>query len=447
MAPTNSPHMDDRFYIGIDLGTTNIKAALYDQALQRVVSSSLPTQNPAASQAGQVDPAWLKSTVLRALHNCVKAMPKGKLNSIGISGMAEAGCLIDRRNEAASSILLWYDRRGTRQAKEIRLRAGPRILALTGLPMNNVRSLAKWRWFADQRDVTGLRWCGVPEWVGLQLTGQLATEPTLAVRTGAFDVRAGVYSSEILALAGAPLELFPPIKPSPARLGRMLPQIAREIQLPSAPEVYIAGHDDIVASYGANIQFADLVDSAGTAEGLVRITSEQPTPSRLTRARLALTPFYYPHTWALIGGPGSTGALIEMVARELGKSADELEAMPTPTGHYPPGTLQVSLSQAHLPTIKTNPQATTGEIWSATLDQVVARFGRVEKRFSPFCIPAQRLVILGGGSRSPELSRRKSELTGMPAVRLPHIDAATRGAAALAGFPIGEQPEIIPAHL
>ena len=170
------------------------------------------------------------------------------------------------------------------------------------------------------------RWCGAPEWIALRLTGRWQTDATLAVRTGAFDVLRGEFSSELLELAGAPSGLFPPVHGSPANLGSILPAIARDLGLPASTQVVIAGHDDIVAAYGAGGARGDLIDSGGTAEGLVRIVDSAPEPSDTVRARMAMTQYYLPGTWALIAGAGSTGALMDRVAHMLGRGLAELDA-------------------------------------------------------------------------------------------------------------------------
>jgi sugar (pentulose or hexulose) kinase len=278
------------------------------------------------------------------------------------------------------------------------------------------------------------RWCGAPEWIALRLTGRWQTDATLAVRTGAFDVLRGEFSSELLDLAGAPSELFPPVQASPARLGQLLPELADDVGLPPSAQVVIAGHDDIVAAYGAGGAHGDLIDSGGTAEGLVRIVEAAPKPSDTVKARMAMTQYYLAGTWALIAGAGSTGALMNQVAHRLGKDMAELDAQVAPPGKYSTGTIGVKLSKESLPEVKLDPRAGASEVWSAVLDLVCERLAQTARRLERIAGPPSRLVLIGGAARSAELARRKSEKLGLPAVVVADIDATTRGAAALAQF-------------
>ena len=278
------------------------------------------------------------------------------------------------------------------------------------------------------------RWCGAPEWIAFCLTGTWRTDATLAVRTGAFDVLKGEYSSYLLDLAGAPADLFPPVHGTPAPAGTILSSVARELGLPETLQVVIAGHDDIVAAYGAGGEVGDLIDSGGTAEGLIRIVNMAPAPEETVHAKMAMTRFYQPGTWALIAGAGSTGALMQLTAEMLGRIPAALDALATPAGYYGDGLIDVRLSKNALPTIKIKNGAVAPEVWSAVLDLVCDRVQHTAARLQRLAGPPSRLILIGGAARSHELVRRKSEKLGLPAAVMPDNDATTRGAAALAAL-------------
>jgi sugar (pentulose or hexulose) kinase len=152
---------------------------------------------------------------------------------------------------------------------------------------------------------------------------------------------------------------------------------------------------------------------------------------------MAMTQYYLPGTWALIAGAGSTGALMDQVARTLGKDLAELDARAAPPGEYSAGTIEVKLSKESLPEVKLDPRAAAPEVWSAVLDLVCDRVANTARRLLRIAGPPSRLVLIGGAARSRELVRRKSERLGLPAVVMSQMDAATRGAAALARLASG----------
>jgi sugar (pentulose or hexulose) kinase len=208
--------------------------------------------------------------------------------------------------------------------------------------------------------------------------------------------------------------------------------MADQLGLPESVQVVIAGHDDIVAAYGAGGRPGDLIDSGGTAEGLVRIVDSAPVPAATVRARMAMARYYIPGSWALVAGAGSTGALLRRVAQMLGKEPAALDDQAAPKGQYAPRTVEVRLSKERLPSVKLHSQAGAPEVWSAVLDLVSERMAQAASRLERLAGRPSRLVLLGGQARSRELVQRKAERLDLLAVTLGDVDATSRGAAALA---------------
>jgi sugar (pentulose or hexulose) kinase len=426
--------------LGIDLGTSYIKIALYDLALIKCDQLVTPTPVSGGGSRGQIDPNDLWRAMRSQISKIGKRVDLQRIVAIGITGMAESGCLIGAADEPLTPMLLWYDRRGTQQAATWRKQAGDSFARISGLPVTNVRSLAKWRWQVDSGAPREARWCGGPEWIALCLTGRWLTDSTLAVRTGAFDVLKDVYSRELLDIAGAPTGLFPPAGGSPALAGAVRSHVSYDLGLSPSVQVVVAGHDDIVAAYGAGARLGDLVDSGGTAEALVQITDSPPLPVRTFKAQLAMTRYYIPHSWALIAGAGATGALMQQVAQMLGAEPDRLDRDAAPSGAYAADIIKVRVSERGLPAVKLKPRAEPSEVWSAVLDLVSKRMARTASTLEHLAGRPGRALLIGGAARSRELASRKSRRLNLPVIQLPDIDATTRGAAHLAalasGYPV-----------
>jgi xylulokinase len=421
----------DRIFIGIDLGTTHLKAGIYDTHLACLSSARLRMLE---KQRGSWDGDDLWRTTQRLLKAVLDGTDSTRVAAVGISGMAEAGCLLDRRGDPTTPILLWHDRRGVRQAAAWRPEIEDHLRAISGQRMTSVRSLAKWRWLVDHGASGDDRWCGVPELVALRLTGEWRTEPTLATRTAAYNVVEGRYDGRMRDLAGAQEKIFPPVERAMDAAGELRPDVAKALDLPGGVIVTLAGHDDIVAAYGAGGEAGALVDSAGTGEALVRIFNPPPEAGETAAAGLSTTPFYTPGTWAVLKGAGATGALMAQVAATLDASPGDLDRIATPPGAYPEGALRARLSTHGLPTVRIANNVSDGAVWSAALDLVAERSAKAARKIGRVVGVAERLMVVGGGAKSAELCRRKGDLLELPVVRYPAIDATTRGAAALAAL-------------
>ena len=187
-----------RTLIGVDVGSTHIKAALVapgsgpGTGVLHVARRATDTHVVRGGGAYH-RPAELLAAVSSAIAECVAAAgARKKPAAIGIASMSESGVPIDRRNLPVGHILAWYDPRPERQAAWLERQIGAsELFARTGLRPEPKYTLPKLLWLREQRaaDFTRLRrWAGVAELVALDLTGQLATNASLACRTLAFDV-------------------------------------------------------------------------------------------------------------------------------------------------------------------------------------------------------------------------------------------------------------------
>lgn len=427
--------------LGIDIGTSRLKLAVYDVGLNPIHASAADTSSLAGARKGRLDAVALWQALRDQLADLTQHVDCRQIAALGIAGMAESGCLIDSENKPITPMLLWHDRRGVRQAAALRRRAGKTFARVTGLKTTSVRSLAKWKWMREHGAPLSARWCGAPEWISLCLTGVWRTDATLAVRTGAFDVLKGEFSSQLLRIAGAPQGLFPPAQGASTPPARIRGAIARDFGFSDSTEIVIAGHDDIVAAYGAGGHPGDLIDSGGTAEGLIRIVDAPPDPVETVRLRMAMSRFYRPHRWALIAGAGSTGALMLQAAQMLGSAPADLDAIAAPVGVHGTGLIETRLSKNALPTIEIRSGASPGETWSAVLDLVCDRVEETASRLERLAGAPSRLLLIGGAASSAELGRRKSSRLGLPLAALAGMDATTLGAAGLAARAIGLNPD------
>ena len=120
-------------YLGIDLGTSGVKALLMDDD-QRIVGSgsgALEVSRPHAGWSEQ-DPAdWIAATkeaiaALKAAHPAELAAVRG----IGLSGQMHGATLLDDADAVLRPCILWNDTRSFAEAAA--LDADPRFRALTG---------------------------------------------------------------------------------------------------------------------------------------------------------------------------------------------------------------------------------------------------------------------------------------------------------------------------
>jgi sugar (pentulose or hexulose) kinase len=418
------------FALGIDIGTSRVKVVLASQSGgswgpgSRVVAVSAGRYRT-LNQAGELDPSDVWQTVSRTVRRVTRRLEPGGLIVVGVAGMAEAGCLLAVDDAVpCSPVRLWYDQRGCRQAGAMRRHFGPELSEVAGIPITGVRSVAKWRWFADHGADVRSRWCGVPEWVMLRLTGCWLTEPSLATRTGVFSPQANDYSADLLRLAGARRGVFPPVFCAGQGARPILPDVADALSLSRRTPVIVTGHDDVVAALGCGGRIGELVDSSGTAEALIQFCEARPDIRRAVTTGLAVTRAPGGQ-WAIVGGAGMTGSAIGVVSKQLGLGIAALDRLAARARSFPDRLVQVRFSAVMTPRITIMPGYTRGEIWGSLLDYLAERFYASARSLARVAGAPTATIFTGGGARQAELVRRKAHrVIGPSRVALPYHAAA-----------------------
>jgi xylulokinase len=304
--------------IGVDVGSTNIKAVLVAPGSGVIHVARRATETHLVRGGGAFHrPAELLAAANSAIAECVaSAGARNKPAAIGIASMAEAGVPVDRRNQPVGDMLAWHDPRPDRQAAWLERQIGAaQLFARTGLRPEPKYTLPKLLWLREQRaaDFTRLRhWAGVAELVALDLTGALATNASLACRTLAFDVTKRAWDPRLLALASLEPDEMPVILPLGSPAGGLTPAAAARLGLPSGTPVSITGHDHMAAAIGAGVtKPGDALDSMGSAEAALLVTEYPVLDDEVRRTGFSTGCHAIDGLAYVSGGLQSSGALVE----------------------------------------------------------------------------------------------------------------------------------------
>ena len=306
--------------IGLDVGSTHVKAALVvpgrgvTHVARRVTVTHLTRGGGAFHK-----PEELLGAAESAISECVAAADAAGADvpgAIGVASMAEAGVPLDARSRTVGEIVAWFDPRPGPQADWLERQVGaPALFARTGLRPEAKYTLPKLLWLQAERpsEFARLRrWAGVAELVAHRLTGELATNASLACRTAAFNVAERRWDDELLALAGLDAVQMPQVLPLGRAVGGLGAAAAVRLGLRAGTPVAIAGHDHLVGAIGAGVtQPGQALDSMGSAEVALLVTRR---PILTEDARLAgfSTGCHSVDGMACVmGGLQASGALVE----------------------------------------------------------------------------------------------------------------------------------------
>ena len=115
------------FYLGIDIGTSRVKAVLFDERFQACASAAQNT-GPRLSANGpaEQDMAQLWQSVVAILRDIARypALQSGRLRAIGLAGQGEGVWLSDAEGEPVGLGILWSDTRSRDLMSELLSRPG-----------------------------------------------------------------------------------------------------------------------------------------------------------------------------------------------------------------------------------------------------------------------------------------------------------------------------------
>jgi len=428
------------FLVGLDVGTTRVKAVALDENLKLRGEDAVKTPWGHDSNLAEIDMQDLAETAMQAAIGAVRAAG-GRARAIGITGLSETGALVDGAGRPMTPGLAWHDPRGN--LEQIRQSLGDEKYRRTaGRPVTAVSSLAKILWLQEAYPESrrARHFLSAPEWIVAALGGNRVNELSLVSRTGLFDVPGKRPWDEALELIGAPPDFLGEIVGAGMPVGRVKKDAPDEL---ANALLTVAGHDHQTASYflGAAIDGA-LFDSMGTAEALLRTLRDAITPESV--ARLALINVgtgwaVIPEHLTLLGGL-PTGITLERIGSMVGAK--------TPASRMALGELALSVDRSktkahitadyHGATIHDLDDDVTPEVlWRIAVEDLM-RLGSSMLDVISGEVGSQSEVVIGGGwIHNPLIKAAKREQFGE--FRITDVaEPGAMGAAEFAGVAIGD---------
>jgi sugar (pentulose or hexulose) kinase len=420
--------------VGIDVGTTRIKAGLIDSDGHELAQTQVSTIWRRDDLGTVASPQDFTDGVHRACVELLAEGPAGDVVGLGITSMAETVVLVGPDGDAVGPAVAWHDRRAQGDYDEmVSALSAETIRRVTGLNGDPVPTVAVLRYLMrtspESRRATSV--LSVGEWIAFGLCGTRASELSLASRTGALAIGPGAWWNEGIAWAGLEPSLFGELRPAGSSWGEIVnPPLGLE-RLAGAT-VTVAGHDHLAAAVGSGITGpGQIMDSCGTAEALLRAIDREPSLDPLLDI---------PHDIA-IGWHVLPGCLCLLAGLplgiELGPTLTDLGATQSKgRTSLDDAALQI-LSGEFSPSDATHPS----QVWLSTLQRAVGRSAERRAELERLGGPIDEMRISGGWSQNPVL-RRVKELEFSALVYPKVTEAGVRGSGLLAGLAAGVFPSV-----
>ena len=315
------------YLIGLDVGTTNMKALVID-AHGRQAACCRRTSGFSEWQGHQVvfaEQYWRGLCDLLA--NTVAEMRRrgadpARVRGIAVASMGEMGFPVGEA-DALFPAISWYDPCTEPFARQLRERLGEEgQIARLGQRLLHIFSVSKLMWLkaAHPRVYDGMAtWLCMADYAAFRLCGSRCMDLSLAARTGMLDWRARTWSEPVVQAAGLDAQKLPKLVQGGARLGTLLPEVAGITGLPAGLPVAAGGHDHVCESFACGAgRPGILMNSSGTTEALVLAETDERRLEAAGRAGYNIGPHARPGIDYIMAGILASGASVDWYRDHFG---------------------------------------------------------------------------------------------------------------------------------
>jgi len=341
-------------FLGLDFGTSSLKALLVDGE-QRVVGSAsrpLAVQRPAPGHSEQDPEAWWQAMLdavdaLRRDHPAALSAVQG----IGLSGQMHGAVLLDAAGAVLRPAILWNDVRAVAECRALEA-AFPGLRACCGNIAMPGFTAPKLLWVRTHEPEVFARTATVllpKAWVRLRLTGEAIEEMSDASGTLWLDVGARDWSDAALAATGLSRAAMPRLVEGNATAGTLLPALAARWGMARRPVLAGGAGDNAAGAVGLGaIRPGDAFVSLGTSGVLFAVTDRfRPYPERAVHAFCHALPGLWHQMgvtlsaaaslawWSGVTGLSEQALLDELAQKGELAGADESPRAPSPALFLP----------------------------------------------------------------------------------------------------------------
>lgn len=422
--------------LGIDVGTTSLKAVCFDENGTCLASQTVDYTLDTRGDLVEFDATEYVRITRQAMAEIEKVC---KIDAISIDTQGETMILTDENGTPTMPAIVWLDNRAVKEAEEIEAHFGQeKIYNITGQP----ETTGGWpgcKLLWVQRNLPEV-WKKtkkvflLEDWLLWALTGEFVTEPTIQSSSIYLDIVKKDWWDEMLEYIGVSREMLPRIVPSATKIGSC-----------GDAAVVTGALDQIAGAVGVGVINENVVsEMTGTIMAICVVTDKIPAfdpQSKIPCHLHAVDGKYVSLLWS-----STAGMALKWFKNNLAEdfSFRELDEIAEKAGVGAEGlTMLPHLCGSTMPVY--NPDA-RGCFWGMTLAHGRGHFVRAILESIAFtlkddldCIGAScdEVRITGGGASSPLWAQIKADVTGLKLATLKEKESACLGTAILAGVGTG----------
>lgn len=451
-----------KYILAHDLGTSGNKATLFSEEGKMVASITVgySTYYEVGNRAEQDPEDWWQA-VAATTREMVGRVGAENIVSVALSGQM-MGCLcVDKYGRPLRRHILYCDQRSVEEEVWMRERIDlSRFYAITGHRLNAVYTLTKLMWVRKHEpDVFAATYkvLNAKDYINFKLCGVMATDPSDASGTNAYDLNRWEWSDEILELAQLDKSLFPEVHRSVDIIGQITDEAAQITGLKVGTAVVCGGGDGSCAGVGVGCVTPGNAYNYLGSSSWVALTVEKPIVDMKQRTMNwahVVPGMLHPSGSMQAAGAAFNWAVSQLcrheqrLAKEAGGTtfdfvnaavetspvgANGLLFLPYMMGERSPrwnadakGAL-IGLNLAH----------THADVMRAVMEGITLNLGYIVNIFRNH-VPIEEMTVIGGGAKSPVWRQMMADIYQTDILIPNYLEEATSiGAAILGGIGVG----------
>jgi sugar (pentulose or hexulose) kinase len=432
-------------YLGLDLGTTNIKALLVTEhgATQAEGSHAVGlqhTQDGGVEQ--QMEEIW--AATIAALRSTGTPADRAAVRAIGVSSQGGALQICDADGSCIGPVISWMDPRGRPYDEAFQKARGEAWLrnhighGESGIAIGQLLRLGE---TAPSRIAPPNRIGFVGDTTVRRLCGRAAHDGSSLSIACLYNPRTQQADSDVLDAVGVTAEQLPELRSPREPAGKLAAAVAKETNLPAGVPVGPAVHDQYAAALGCGaLAPGDVLFGAGTAWVLVAVADSLMTP---IEPSAWVCNHLVPGRWGQLLSLRVGGSAVQWALTLVGRpdaGPDEIDAM---IESVPPGSDGVTVwpffdatGGARRPNAGRVCHLRLGHgpahLIRATVEGLCYELARQLGWLDAAGCPARRLIMCGGATASRCTPQLVADITGRSVVCPEQQEISAFGAAILA---------------
>lgn len=428
-------------YLGIDIGTTSIKAAVFSKDGKRLALRSVDYTLDTDSVTGFIEfdadkyVQMCKGIITDLISEC------GRIDALAIDTQGETLILTDENGAPVYPAIVWLDNRATDEAEKIKERFGNKcVYEVTGQPEITAGwPASKILWMKNHKPEVFEKTKKIfmlEDYIMYSLSGSFVTEPTIQSSTIYYDIRSGEWWQEMLDFIGIKQEMLPQVVKSASLVGEYM-----------GIKVVSGMLDQIAGTLGAGVtDESKISEMTGTIMAICVMTDKLPeyNPESIIPCHLhAIDGKYCLILWSSTAGmalkwfknnfaENFSFHELDELAEKVSPGCDGLTMLP----YFCGSTMPKYNPDARAAFSGINLSHTRGHFARAIMEAIAFTLRQNLEYVGEDAI--KEIRITGGGATSPLWATIKSNVTGKVLKTLFESETACLGSALAAAVGIGD---------